>query len=61
MNLTTDKLAYRIDDAAAASGLSRRTLYSEIRDGRLQAVKVAGRRLILKADLEVFLNSTRGA
>jgi excisionase family DNA binding protein len=39
-------LAYRIDDAVKASGLSRSTLYDLISEGRLRSVKVAGRRLI---------------
>lgn len=52
-----DKLAYRIDEAASAVGLGRTSIYDEIKAGRLKAVKVAGRRLILKADLEAYLRS----
>ena len=51
------KIAYRVDEAVAASGLGRTTLYDEIKAGRLRAVKVAGRRLIFKEDLETFLRS----
>ena len=40
-----EKLAYRIEQAVAASGLGRTTLYEEIKAGRLKAVKIAGRRL----------------
>lgn len=50
-----DKLAYRVDEAVRASGLGRTTIYGEIKAGRLKAMKVAGRRLILKADLEAYL------
>jgi excisionase family DNA binding protein len=45
------KLAFRIDEAVVASGLSRSTLYNLIAAGTLPSVRVAGRRLILKADL----------
>ena len=55
MNLTTDKLAYTMQGAADACGLSIRTLYTEIQEGRLRAIKARGRRLILKADLEGYL------
>ena len=51
------KLAFRVDEAVAASGLGRTTLYDEIKAGRLRAVKVAGRRLIMREDLEAFLRS----
>jgi excisionase family DNA binding protein len=39
-------LAYGIEDAVKASGLSRSTLYDLIGEGKLRSVKVAGRRLI---------------
>lgn len=52
---TADKLAYRIDEAVRASGLGRTTIYDEIKAHRLKSVKVAGRRLILREDLEAFL------
>lgn len=53
-----DKIAYRIDEAVSASGLGRTTIYDEIKNRRLRAIKVAGRRLILREDLEAFLKST---
>ena len=56
-----DKLAYRIDEAVSASGLGRTTLYDEIKNRRLKAIKVAGRRLILREDLEAFLKATSQA
>ena len=59
--LQSDKIAYRVDEAVRASGLGRTTIYDEIKSGRLKAVKVAGRRLILKADLEAFLRSNSEA
>lgn len=53
-----EKIAYRIDEAVQASGLGRTTIYDEIKNRRLKAVKVAGRRLILREDLEAFLKVT---
>ena len=56
-----EKLAYRIDEAVHVSGLGRTTIYDEIKKQRLKAVKVAGRRLILREDLEAFLKGTNRA
>lgn len=52
-------IALRINDAAAASGLSRSKIYQLISEGRLPAIKAGGRRLIMRADLEAFLISSR--
>ncbi len=52
-----EKIAYRIDEAVEASGLGRTTIYEEIKSRRLKSVKVAGRRLILREDLEAFLKA----
>jgi excisionase family DNA binding protein len=51
-----EKLAYRINEAAFAAGLSRSKLYQEIKSGKLRAQKVGGRRLILKKDLMTYLD-----
>lgn len=53
------KLALRIDEAVVASGLSRSTLYLLMARRVLPAIKVGGRRLILRKDLEEFLQSLR--
>lgn len=55
------KLAYRIDEAVQVSGLGRTTIYDEIKNQRLKAIKVAGRRLILREDLEAFLKAAVSA
>ena len=52
-----EKLALRINDAVAISGLSRSTLYKLHVDGKLRAVKVGGRRLILRDDLRALLET----
>jgi excisionase family DNA binding protein len=52
-----DKLALRVNEAAAVSGLSRSTLYELLKAGKLRAVKIGGRRLILREDLQALLHS----
>ena len=39
-------LAYRVNDAAEVSGLSRSTIYNLIAEKKLRSIMVAGRRLI---------------
>jgi excisionase family DNA binding protein len=53
-----NKIAYRIDEAVLASGLGRSTIYDEIKAGRLKSIKAAGRRLILRTDLESYLHGS---
>jgi hypothetical protein len=53
-------IAYRLPDAALASGLSIRTLYYAHDRGELPFRKVGARTLILRSDLEAFL-ATRDA
>jgi excisionase family DNA binding protein len=50
-----EKLALRIGDAAAVSGLSRSTLYKLLGTGKLRNIKVGGRRLILREDIQALL------
>jgi excisionase family DNA binding protein len=52
-------LAYSVDEAAAATGLSRDLLYDQMRAGRLAYLKVGRRRIITRQHLEAFL--TRAA
>ena len=49
------KMAFRIDEAVFASGISRSGLYRAIDEKRLESVKIGGRRLIPHAALEAFL------
>jgi excisionase family DNA binding protein len=46
-----EKIALRVSEAVAVSGLSRSTLYKLLSAEKLRAVKVGGRRLILRQDL----------
>jgi excisionase family DNA binding protein len=43
--------------AVQVSGLSRSTLYKLLTAGSLRAVKVGGRRLILREDLQTLLKA----
>ena len=56
-----ERLSYGLDEAAASIGVSRRTLYDYIGDGRLKTVKIGGRRLIFREDLLAFLAAARAA
>lgn len=49
------KLGYSIREACRASSLGRTTLYKNIAEGRLTAIKIGGRTLIPAAALEAFL------
>jgi excisionase family DNA binding protein len=49
------KRAFRMNEYCAAYGLSRSTAYKLIREGKLRAVKVGGRRLIPKEAAEALL------
>jgi excisionase family DNA binding protein len=56
--LTAERLAYSVDEAAQLTGLSRDLLYDEMRRGHLNYIKVGRRRLITRPDLEQFLGIT---
>ena len=51
-----EKLALHISEAAAVSGLSRSTLYKLLSSDKLRAIKIGGRRLILREDLLALLH-----
>lgn len=61
MKSDVERLAYKIDEASVASGLSRSTLYELIGDGSLKSFKSSGRRLIMVSDLKAFLETQRDA
>ena len=49
------KLSYTIEEAAAALGLGRTTLYELIKTGELPRAKIGSRSVILRRDLEAML------
>jgi len=48
--------AYRIDEAADVLRVSRSSIYNMIRDGRLKSVKIAGRTIIARSEIERLLS-----
>jgi excisionase family DNA binding protein len=54
-----EKLALRINDAVTIFGLSRSTLYKLLSAKKLRAVKVGGRRLVLREDLQALLQGAK--
>jgi excisionase family DNA binding protein len=57
----SSRLAYGIDDAAAALGLSRSRIYELIAAGEIAACKVGKRTIIPAAELTAFLDRHRVA
>jgi excisionase family DNA binding protein len=55
MRNVSEKLAYTIPEAAAASGVGRTMLYELIKRGELPLVKIGARSLIRRQDLEAML------
>ena len=55
----SNKLAYSVNEACAATGIGRTSLYELIAKGQLKTLKAARRRLILRTDLEAYLASCR--
>jgi excisionase family DNA binding protein len=51
------KLALTIQEAAAATGVGRTTIFEEIRRNQLIARKIGRRTVILKDDLDTWLKS----
>ncbi len=55
--IPADRLAVGIMDAARLAGVGRSTIYQSIKEGGLKARKAGRRTLILKDDLQAWLNS----
>ncbi|MAK83978.1 helix-turn-helix domain-containing protein [Phenylobacterium sp.] len=54
-----DRITYRVNEVLAMTGLSRSTLYRLVARGELPLVKVCGRTLIARDDLEAMLRRMR--
>lgn len=57
----SQKIAYTISEAAAASGLGRTTIYELIKRGELPRAKVGARTLIRRRDLETMIDRRTAA
>jgi excisionase family DNA binding protein len=53
----SDKLAFSVAEAAVHADVCRDNIYAAIREGALCARKAGRRTLILRADLEAYLDS----
>jgi excisionase family DNA binding protein len=53
--MTVEKLAYRPEEAAEASGLGRSTIFNLLRSGELESLKVGRARLIPVDALRKFI------
>jgi excisionase family DNA binding protein len=51
----SEQRAFTIGETAALVRLSIATLYNEMRRGRLQTIKIGGRRLVTRQALDDFL------
>lgn len=58
MDTQVEKIAYRVDEACKACGLSRSFIYEKLKDSSLKSIKVGGRRLIMKSDLMNFIETS---
>lgn len=54
---SSDKLAYRIDEAVAATGIGRTSLYEMIKAGALKTRKIGRRTIIEREELERALRN----
>ena len=53
--MSTEKLAFSIDEAGHVSSVGRTLIYKEIASGNLRATKVGRRTVILVDDLKAWL------
>jgi excisionase family DNA binding protein len=58
---STEKLAFTIQEAAAAASIGQTSLYKAIRDKQLIARKYGTRTVITRHDLQTFLNALPAA
>ena len=49
---TAGKLAYRIDEACHSLGIGRTSLYELVKSGEVQLIKIAGRSLVPRSEIE---------
>ena len=59
--ITGTKLAYRIDEACQAMGIGRTSLYELAKAGQLTLIKIAGRTLVPRSEIERLTRVDRAA
>ena len=56
-----DRFAYTVNDACEAMGIKRTLLYRLIRRGTIQAVKLGGRKVIPRSEIERLTHPQQAA
>jgi excisionase family DNA binding protein len=54
--MTATRLAVGVEEVAEMIGLSERTVWTEISEGRLRSFKARGRRLVRVSQIEAYLD-----
>jgi excisionase family DNA binding protein len=57
MDFTDNREAFAVREFCARYGICRQTFYDEIRRGRIKAVKLGKKTMILRADAETWAKS----
>jgi len=55
-----DRMAFSLGEVAAMLGMSVATLYAERARGRLQTIRLAGRRLVTREALNAYIGAADG-
>lgn len=55
------KLAFRIDEACHALGIGRTSLYELVKTGQIRIIKIAGRSLVPRSEIERLTTIDRAA
>lgn len=53
--LNTERMGFSIAEAAISLGVSRGTAYNLVRDGKLRVVKLRGRTIVPRSEIEALL------
>ena len=61
MGPSGERFAYRVDEACRALGIGRTSLYALVNAGELQLIKIAGRTLVPRSELERLTRIERTA
>lgn len=56
-NITSEKLAYSIEELSSLTTLSKPKIRKDIRNGKLESLKKGSRRLVLKDEAIRYLNA----
>ena len=54
-----DRFAYRVPEACSALGIGRTSLYELVKNGELKLIRIAGRTLVPRSELERLVRVNR--